>query len=681
MRIPIGILKEFVSFRVGIPELVRRLTMGGFEVEEVLDVEGETVLEVNVTPNRGDCLSVLGIAREVGALFETALRLPHENKDISRIRKRNAPKASLSISIKSPRKCPRYSMVILQGVKVGPSPDWLLKRLVQFGLRPINNIVDITNYVLMVYGQPLHAFDLKKIRGKKVIVRTAAEGEKILTLDGKGHELKSDDLVIADAVGPMALAGIMGGKDSEIDETTGEVALECAFFDPPGIRKTARRLGIQTDSSYRFERRVDPHFELALSMAVQWICELAGGSEVALIDRYPKRFSEQKIPFSPDEVSSTLGRDWTPSDIKKIFRKLSFQVQKSGVRPPSWRGDLAGTPDLIEEVARIAGLEKIPVSFPVLHQPPLKEEGELGSERRIRHLLGDLGLNEVIHFSFFSPSDVEKLDVSYLEKGIFLNNPLGQEFSLMRPTLLPSLLNTTSYHHHHQMMTVRFFELRKCFQREGEGIVETKTLSGVLSGKRLFTHWSEKAQDTDFYDLKGLVERILNEVGIDDIQFLSGDSPFLHPGKQARLGRLGKQIGIFGEIHPDVQSRYGLKNPAYVFELNWEALMALSRDAGARKYFKEYSKYPIVERDLAIIINESIAAQPIEEAIRSQDPAILGVEVFDLYRGGQIPEGKKSLAFSIRMGHFDRTMTDEEVNVIYGKVIENLKKSFEMEIR
>lgn len=677
MRLPVTWLKEFVPFRQSIDELARRLTFGGFEVESVLDVEGDKVFEINVTPNRGDCLSVYGMARETGALLGIPLK-----KQKSEKLKTQKKKSPISVVVKAPKKCPRYAMAVIAGVKIGASPDWLRRKLTQVGIRPVNNVVDVTNYVLMEMGQPLHAFDYSKIAGedgnKKIIVRTAQEGEKLLTLDGEEYSLNTDDLVIADSSAPIALAGVMGGEGSEIDGASTTVALESAFFEPAGIRRTSRRLGARSESSYRFERRVDPEAVLpALIRAALMIQSVAGGEivgEPVVVRR--DEAAPRRISFDPSLVEARLGGHWTTAAIKKSFARLNFPVREKGkgweVTVPSYRGDLSCDADLVEEVARLEGLERIPTTFPALTAATPAADSSYALERQGRRLLSDLGFNETIHFSFCSPEEIKHFDPSLMDKAVVLENPLGQEYSVMRPTLLTSLLKTIAFHHRHKISSVRLFELRNVFSKNGEAVEERKTVSGVLSGQKILSHWSDQNHQTDFFDLKGVVERF------GDFDFAKGDAVFLHPGKQAAVKKDGKRIGVIGEIHPDLQSHFDLKQPVYLFELDAKLFFEVGEK---KKNFEDYSRYPIVERDLALLVDEATPAGPILDFIGKQDPAIWQVSLFDLYRGAQVPAGKKSLAFSIHVGNRERTLTDEEVNGIYGKLVEGVKKSFGAEIR
>ena len=681
MKLPLTWLKEFVPVRAGADEIARRLTMAGFEVEGIATVEGEPVLEVAVTPNRGDCLSILGMAREVSAIFGIPLRSRKKEKSVQRPVKRDLP---ISVRVIAPKKCPRYSLAVIPAVKIAPSPDWLVRRLSLVGIRSINNIVDITNYVLMELGQPLHAFDLRKIRGGKIVVRVAKKGETLLTLDGEERLLEPADLLIADVEGPIALAGIMGGENSEISEATESVAIESACFEATGIRRTSHRLGLQSESSYRFERGVDPE---GVVRALERVVQLIGGEAAPVYqDLYKHHEPTRRLSFSPSEVGSYLGGDWPPTVIKKRLEGLSFRVKAVNrdrwhVTIPSYRRDIVGSPDLIEEVVRLAGIDKVPVTFPPLAVAPASGSPSLQQERRLKRMLSDLGFHEVIHFSFLSPEDLSALDPALQGKAVAIQNPLGQEYSLLRPTLIPSLLKSAAFHHRHKVAQVRLFEFRKRFERGSDGITERKTIAGLVSGERLLSHWSERSQGTDLFDLKGVVERIIQEFRITGTVFEPGHASFLHPGKQATIRLKNKSIGIVGEVHPDVMERFELKNGTFVFELDWEFLQAYTlRDLGQSRY-EGWSLQPVVHRDLALVVDEERTAGSILDFIRQQDSSIRDVSLFDLYRGAPIPAGKKGLGFSLRLSESGRTLTEEEVNAITNRVVQGLREQFGAETR
>lgn len=676
MKVPVSWLKEWVPVKTGAEEIAKRLTFAGLEVEGIQTLEGEPVLEVNVTPNRGDCLSIRGIAREVGALFQKPLKRPLQRKS-----QPSSKKSPVSVSILRPKACPRYALAVIEDVKIGPSPQWLVRRLSQTGVRSVNNVVDVTNYILMELGHPLHAFDRAKIRGDRIVVRDAKDGEVLKTLDGVDRKLSRDDLVIADAEGPVALAGVMGGSFSEVGSGTTSIALECAFFEPSAVRSTSRRLGLASESSYRFERRVDPEgIPDALQRAAALMVELTGGRVTSFLDRTPVPQTVPSLRLRSGDVSEILGGEWKESDIRSALRRLGFEVREGGkgewrVKVPSYRGDISRPVDLIEEIARVHGLDRVPETFPAL-RAPVPAGASFSAERQAKSLLADLGLQETVHNSFIS----EELASSLGERAtVVLANPLTREESVLRPSLLPSLLAAASRHARHKMETLRIFELRNVFLPDNERPAEKKKLAGLLMGAGLQAHWSRGSIEADFYDLKGLVEAILRLLNLESgASFSKGSALYLHPGRQARLTIEGRETGVLGEAHPDLLHSFDLKKPAWVFELDWGALTGAALTA---LKFVDYPRLPVVERDLAVVVEEGIEAGALLDFIRRRDPVISEARVFDLYRGDQVAAGKKSLAFSIRMSRSDRTMTEEEVGAVFQNVMEGIKSTFGAEIR
>ncbi len=678
MKLPLTWLKEWVAVKGGADEIAHKLTFAGLEVEGIASVEGETVLEVNVTPNRGDCLSVRGLAREIAVLYGAPLKTPWKAAAL-----KPSPKSAVGVTISRPKSCPRYALAVIDEVRVGPSPAWLVRRLAQTGVRSVNNVVDVTNYVLMELGQPLHAFDRSKLRGGKIVVRGAKAGEVLKTLDGIDRKLDTGDLVIADADGPVALAGVMGGAGSEVDSGTSSIALESAFFDPAVVRPAARRLGIQSESSYRFERGVDPEgiFQ-ALGRAVSLILEIAGGKTVSAVDLYREKKKPSAIRFHPSEVADTLGGVWKESEVRSTLQGLGFSVKAGAkgewrVTAASHRHDVSRSVDLVEEVARVRGLERVEEKFPVLRAAPGGGK-DFSPERRVRTLLEHSGFWETVHYSFTSPETSALLGEAPTAA---LANPLGCENSVLRASLLPSLLTTAAYHVRHQMETFRAFELRTAFLPSDSGDSgrpeERRRLAGVLMGGRLLSHWSEGVRETDFYDLKGIVERILGLFGLSGA-FEKGSAPFLHPGQQARVTAGGRTLGVLGELHPDVLGRLDFKKPVFVFDFDWRSLLEAER---TERRYRDFPRTPVVERDLAVVVGEGTEAGALADFIRRQDVVIADARVFDLYRGGQIAAGKKSLAFSIRMSRADRTLTEGEVNEVIARIVEGLKGDFHAEIR
>lgn len=700
MKLPLTWLKEFINYSISDEALAKRLTDVGLEVEEVLkDSKGKTILGLNITPNRGDALSVLGLAREVSAILEKPIQ-QSKTKAVKLVRKTftaqpgnfKNEKVFVNLKLSHPKQCPRYMMAVFKNVKVEASPEWLQHRLEQVGIRSINNIVDITNYILMAYGQPLHAFDRQKIKNSQIIIRTAKAGEKILTLDAKEHELISSDLVIADLEKPLALAGIMGGLDSEITSNTSEIALECAWFDPSTIRKTARRLGIQTDSSYRFERSVDFNIQNAFFEAIRLIQEVAQADLVGEVsDLYPKPFVQKKIKFSPTRLERVIGGTWKHSEFKKIFSNLGFIVKESkkdlwDVTVPSWRADVSREEDLFEEIVRSAGLDRIPATFPKMTAPPMSGNVHelLSQEEKVKELLTSLEFHEAIHFSFISPEEVLLIDSTLEDQLIHVTNPLGHEFSIMRPTLLPSLLKTLQYHHRHKITRARFFELRNRFIKTQDGMIERKALSAVLSGVRAQADCREQNAGTDFFEVKGIISKIV-KLAQRHIQFITPQEKivFLHPGKQIQIAyqhedQTIEDLGVLGELHPEIALKMDFKHPVYLFELDWTGLMDLPKE---NRSFVPYSDQPVVLRDLALLMESDRTAGDLMPLLQKQDPSIRKIKIFDVYEGEKLPIGKKSVAYSLELGLENRTMTEEEINQVMQKIMNYLRNSLGIEIR
>ncbi len=696
MKLPLTWLKEFIDYEVSEEVLAKKLTDAGIEVEETTqDAHGKTVLGLNVTPNRGDALSILGLARETSAVLggKKALKKKTRPLGFAKNKKRAGDSQdSIQVSLSASLRCARYRVALLKGVKVGPSPEWMKHRLDQMGIRSINNIVDITNYILMGYGQPLHAFDARKIRGSRIDVRTAKSGEKIRTLDHVERSLEPSDLVIADAEGPIALAGIMGGEGSEITAETRDVALEYAWFEPAGIRKTARRLGLQTDSSYRFERGVDFNGEDAFSEAVHWIQELSHGKLTGSVaDFCPRPFRPGKIFFHPSRVAQVLGGVWKPAEFRKIFVSLGCRVQESKkdlwmVTVPSWRGDISREEDLFEEIVRLSGLDRIPATFPPMTTTPLtgNRHERLRQERDVRELLTALEFFEAIHFSFISPEEALALDPGCEGQLISIDNPLGHEFSVMRPSLLPSLLKTLQYHHRHKISRVRLFELRNRFLKTQDGILERKALATVLSGTKAQGDWRDKSPSVDFFEVKGLIEKIVKKTNRSVFIRPGKESvPFLHPGKQSHIFFKNQKdtlldLGVLGELHPEIALKMDFKEPVYLFELDWEGLMEL---APLDRVYRPYSDQPLVSRDLALLMDAFQPAGDLIDLLKAQDPTIQRVKIFDVYEGEKLPLGKKSVAYSLELGFENKTMTEEEINQVMQKLMNYLKNSLGIEIR
>ncbi len=659
----------------------------GLSLAEALGLD-DAVLEVSITPNRGDCLSILGVAREIAALTKQKVRYPEVN-----IEETGAPAdEEFKVTVVHPDHCYRYVGRLIRDIKLGPSPWWMQARLLLAGIRPINNIVDITNYVMLECGQPLHAFDAERIAKKHIIVRLAKEGERITTLDGKEHALTSLDLLICDLKGPIALAGIMGGHNSEITPETRHVFLESAYFNPVTIRKTAKRLGISTEASYRFEREVDPEGTFFAAQRASYLMQLLAAGKVAprAIDVYPKPYRPKRVFLRIPRVKQILGMEIKKEQVVDILKALQIEVKEGDntleLIPPSYRHDLEREIDFIEEVARLYGYENIPSSFPVI---PLKAKPISFAQKireQIKDIMAGLGWSEVITYAFIDPKIFDKLRLPQnhpLRKVPKLLNPLTSDRAVMRSTLIPGLLEACDYNRRQQISHLRLFELSKVFFQHKENNLpeERYKLGGILSGYRYDFSWHfNPPQEADFYDLKGNIEALLKAIGIEGVKFVfQEDIPYLHPARSAYVIKEDKTIGYLGEIHPEVQEAWDLKYTAFVFELDIDALLGCMPD---QKRFKPLPKFPFTSRDAAFIVPLDFVAQEIEDFVFDLKVSYLEkISIIDVYQGKGIPEGTKSLTYRLVYRAPDRTLTDEEVEKIHKTIVNKILKQFPITVR
>lgn len=659
----------------------------GTPVFEALRLK-DTIFEIGLTPNRADCLSIIGVAREIAA--KLGKKLKYQNPiveetavDINSI---------ASVTIKAADLCPRYTARYISGCKIAPSPQWLVNRLQALGQRTINNVVDITNYVLLEYGHPLHAFDFRQLAGGKIIVKRSEEGETFKTLDSQERILNSSDLTIRDGERAVALAGIMGGENSEIAPDTTDILLESAYFNPSTIRLTSKRLGLHTESSHRFERGTDINIlTVALDRAASLIAELAGGKVAkGVIDAYPEILPEKSVNVRIRRIYEILGLEMEESTVSNIFKNLEFNVEtvEAGVLRvaiPSYRVDIEREIDLVEEVARVYGFENIPMSMPVAQvfsdRVPLRQR----MERELRNVLVGEGFNEVINFSFASHADLTKLNLPEGDKrsaAVALLNPLVDEHAVMRTTLLPALLQTTARNFSLRNFNLRLFEMRRVYWfKPGEELPdEPLHLAGVITGLRNPEGWNQTKETADFYDAKGVVEAIAELFKLPELTFVQGGvEPYYHPGKAAAIICNDTLIGTIGEIHPDVQEAFELDRAVCCFELDFTKLVELGKETGV---IVTPSRFPDTYRDIAMLAGNEITAASIVECINNcKLDKLRSIEIFDIYSGDKIPAGQKSIAVRVRYGSFDNTLTDEEVNRIHQKVIANLTAKMNVTIR
>ncbi len=659
----------------------------GANLAEALGLK-DTILDINITPNRPDCLCILGIAREIAALTQQKVKypvssLPSEGGEIYR---------RTSVTLEDPDLCPRYVVRMIEGVRIGPSPFWIKDRLEKVGIRSINNVVDVTNYVMMEYGQPLHAFDFERLEERRIVVRRAKAGEEFVTLDGVKRVLDEEMLMICDGVKPVAIAGVMGGLNSEIQEDTKVILLESAYFHPTNNRRTSKKLGLETEAAYRFGRGIDYGGCLKVAnRAAQLIQELAGGRVIeGALDVYPKPIPNRLIELNPERVRSFLGMEIPNERIRIFLENLELQVDQTEenrwrVLTPSFRRDLEREIDLIEEVARLEGYEKIPSTLP--KGPPSVREKKKSTfvEKKIYETLILHGYHEIISYSFTSPSTLNGIGLPPEDPRrnmVRILNPLSEETSVMRTSLIPGLLETARYNLYRKNLNLKIFELRKVyFPKQGRPLPEEVTyLAGLAMGMDRDPHWAFLQRSIDFYDVKGLLETLFGVLGIEDVQFIPTEEiPYLHPGRASMIIVGRDSIGVLGEVHPRVLAHFEIPTRAYLFEIPFEKLVVHAKE---ERKFNPLPKYPAIYRDLSIVVDEQLEVERIREAIWSlQEPFIHEIHLFDVYRGAPIPAGKKGLSYRIRYQAPDRTLTDEEVNHSIGKVISHLREVLKAELR
>jgi len=681
-EIELGLGQDATGIMILSPDLRPGMNLG-----EVLGLR-DTVLDISITPNRPDCLCVLGIAREIAALTHQRMQYP----SLSLSDKGEEVHRKTSVTILDPDLCPRYVARMVEGVKIGPSPFWMKNRLEKMGVRSISNVVDVTNYVMMEYGQPLHAFDFELLEEGRIVVRRAKEDEGFVTLDGVKRVLDKEMLMICDGVKPVAIAGVMGGLNSEIKEDTKIVLLESAYFNPAGNRRTAKQLGLETEAAYRFGRGIDyGGCVKAANRAAQLIQELAGGKVAeGVVDVYPVVMQPAPIRLRVRRVCQVLGTEVSARNVKAYLEGLELDMRGEDedilvVTPPSFRGDLEREIDLIEEIARMDGYDKIPVTLP---KGPASSEDRNQAfllEKKVMDVLVHYGYHEVITYSFTSPSGSDSLGLLPQDprrKHVQILNPLTEDFSVLRTSLIPGLLETARYNLSRKNPNLKFFELKRVFlSHEGEKLPkEVKYLAGLALGVDRDLNWTSVPRPIDFYDIKGCIEELVEVLQIKGVRFKGGeDISYLHPGNASRIVVEKEVLGILGEVHPQVLGHYEILGRAYLFEIDFEQML---KWAGEEKRFRPLPKFPSVYRDLSMVVDDALEVEKMSEAIWSfQQPFIDEVNLFDVYRGAPIPKGKKGISYRIRYQASDRTLTDEEVNRYHEKVIFQLAEIFQAELR
>lgn len=647
----------------------------GMNILEALELD-QSVVEFEITPNRPDCLSMVGMAREIAASFDLKAELPKVYVE------NNASVIDqfASVEIKDSDLCSRYVAKVVTDINVEPSPMWLQLRLMQAGMRPINNIVDITNYVMLEYGQPIHAFDLDSLSNGKVIVKRAGEGEIFETLDGKERTLTSEMLVIADEKKTIGIAGVMGGANTEIKENTKKVLIEVASFDKSSIRKTSKELGLRTEASSRFEKGVSNVLPMEVVNRVCYLIEQlkAGVILPGTIDVYPNGEKQVKIPYTVEGINRVIGSELVESQVIDILTKLNIETEKEeGLTAvvPHYRLDLSKEIDLVEEVARIYGYDKIKMTLPKLNVWGAKTNAQLIKDRVKFELLAN-GVDEILSYSFVSKKDLDKINVSetsMLRQQVELINPLGEEFSVMRSTMVPNVLEVLARNNNRKNKNVKIFEIGSIFVPKEIPVVSLPIEKEAMVVGLIGEH-------EDFFTLKGIIESVLKGLGITDYYFeKETNHPTYHKGRCANIIWNGHVLGIMGEIHPHVLENYDLSERAYVADLDYNILLQLARED---KKYKAIPKYPAVERDIAVLVSDEITSMQIENIVKETAGNLLeSVKMFDMYKGKQITEGYKSVAYELIFRAEDRTLIDEEVNKIFNKVLKALEEKIGAQLR
>ena len=648
----------------------------GMDINEAIGLKN-TVVDFDITPNRPDCLSMIGMARETAATLGGKLKYPETRC----LKEEGEAKDYISIEIKRPDLCRRYVGRVVTNVKIAPSPMWLQKRLMFAGMRPINNIVDITNYVMLEYGQPIHAFDIRDITDNKIIVDVAEEGEVFTTLDGVERKLSSGMLMIRDGKRAVAVAGVMGGLNSEVKDDTTTILVEAANFNGDSVRATSKKLGLRTEASSRFEKGIDPNLCETAADRVCRLIELLGAGTVVKgsVDVYPSKPETVAVDVRVDRVNAILGTDLSGDDMEEILRSLEMEVTRQGnimkVTPPSIRRDLQEEIDFVEEIARIYGYDKLPMTLP-------KGNSEAGKSREwalrdlTREIMNGLGASEVQTYSFVNPKGVDSMRIgedSWERNFVRLINPLGEENSVMRTVLTPNMLEVLARNYARNIPKVRAFEIGNTFLKKADE-------ADALPEERNSMVMACYGEGESFFTLKGMIEELFAFLGIDGAAYVaeSGYGVY-HPGRCARIRYKDTELGIMGEVHPDVLEKYDIGTRCWCCELFFDDVM---KHADTMRYYKPLPKYPAITRDIALLVREDVQVAEMENVIKETGGQLLeSVALFDIYRGKQVPEGQKSVAFSLTYRAADRTLTDEEVDRLHPKVLGALKEKLDAVLR
>lgn len=675
MKISLKWLQDYVKPGVTKEVLTHKLTMAGLEVEHISSMGNDTIFELEITPNRPDCLSMMGLAREIAAVLNKPLTAP-------KIKALKLPKTKFPVAIQDLKDCRLYTGTLIENVSVNESPAWIKERISSLGLRPISNLVDITNFCLMENGQPLHVFDYNKLEGGTIQVRRAKKGERILTIDDVDRELDPSILVIADAKKPIAIAGIMGGKLTEVTSATKNVLLESACFDPILTRRASRKLGLTSDSCYRFERGVDlAGVTKVAQRAANLILDTAGGR----ITQYGKAGSsvvkkQKAVSLSLERINSYLGTELSLATIKKIMAQLNFSTtatkNKINIVPPSSRIDIKSDVDIIEEVARIVGYDQLPQTMPTIKISNVKTNLKRTARDRVRELMLAQGFNEAVSFSLINRNDLIKSKLT-TDNIAFITNPLSQDQEVLQPSTLPSLLNILRTNINRGQKNIKMFELAKIYQSDGE---ELETLSIIMTGEQRDDWRDMNKRPVDIYDVKGALEQVFHRMGIKDSRCSAREKNGLTPGNSMVIEHEQKEIGFLGAVDPAVLDDWGIKKENIFFA---QAMIPLHKmaDVTQRKY-KPFSNFPTVSRDISLAVDQNTSFQSIKDlAVREGGSLLKDVTFTELYLGEKIPTGQKGIIFSLSYQSDERTLTEAEVNDVHQRIIHALTTILNVTVR
>jgi len=639
----------------------------------------DTVFEFDLTPNRGDCLSILGIAREVAVLYGLQLKYPP-------VLQSNGGEAAnyIEVEIRAPELCGRYAARVFQDIKIGQAPIWMQTRLRVAGMRPINNLVDVTNYVMLELGQPLHAFDYATLRGRRIVIRRASPGERLVTLDGVTREFNGGDLLIADAERAVAIAGVMGGLETEVTPGTATVLLESANFDPLSIRRTSRKLGLRSEASLRFEKGVDIEGSVqAADRMARLVADTGMGRVVpGVVDSYPVRPEQKTVVVRPARLDSVIGASVPGDEAVKWLKALGFGIRENEehlvVSVPTFRPDVNIEEDIVEEVARLYGYDRIPATQTYGEATPGRRPALEAFVRQVNRLLTGLGLTEVITYSFINPTSFDLLRLPQddpLRRVVALRNPISEEQSVLRTTLLPGMLEVVCRNVSRRVTDIAVYEAGRVFNPRGDSELpgEALKLGMAVAGKEP-RGWEGPPREMDFYFLKGIVEALLSRLGIEDSVFAPLQThPSLHPMRAARVLAGEKELGSIGQLHPEIKASLDLPNEVIVGEFDITRLIAVRKAAA----FRDLVRFPGVLRDIAVVVPEEVPAAELVDNVKAAGGELLrDLKLFDVYKGAKLPEGTRSIAFSLLFQAEDRTLTDAEAATYVEAIIVRLKEKF-----